>query len=65
MIDRPNKDILKAVRAEQGLTQQEAAERAMISTRSWIKYESGERNMMPAPWVLFQLRSNLIKLEDI
>ena len=48
---------LRAIRARLGLTQARAAELASVSTRAWIKYESGERSIPRPTWELFRIRA--------
>lgn len=56
---------VRETRDSLGLTQAEAASRALVSLRAWIKYESGER-AIPAPtWALFRLRTGLVTLRDL
>lgn len=53
---------IRATREALGLTQAEAARRAMVSPRAWIKWESGERPISAPAWALFRLRSRLVTL---
>lgn len=47
------------------ITQAEAARRGLVSTRAWIKWETGERPISAAAWALFRLRSRLATLRQI
>ena len=47
------------------LTQAECANRALVSLRAWIKYESGEREIPAPTWALFRLRTGLISLSQL
>ena len=61
----PTAEQIRDTRACLGLTQAEAARVALVSTRAWVKYESGER-AIPAPtWALFRLRTRLITLSAL
>lgn len=61
----PNPDDLRAARASLGLTQVEAAALCLVSTRAWIKWESGERPISAPAWALFRLRSEIVTLRGI
>lgn len=61
----PSPDILRSTRDSLGLTQAEAAARAMVSPRAWIKYESGERAIPTPTWALFRLRARLVTLRQL
>lgn len=43
---------IKAKRLKAGLTQEEAAQRCMVSRRAWVHYEAGTRNPHKAVEVL-------------
>jgi len=61
----PSAPEIRAARDSLGITQAEAASRALVSTRAWIKWESGERPISGAAWALFRLRSRLATLRQI
>ena len=61
----PSAPEIRAARDALGITQAEAASRALVSTRAWIKWESGERPISGAAWALFRLRSRLATLRQI
>lgn len=63
----PGPNDIRALRGRLGLTQAEAACRALVSLRAWIKYESDtDTREIPAPvWALFRLRSGVISLSDL
>lgn len=56
---------VRETRNRLGLTQAEAASRALVSLRAWIKYESGEREIPAPTWALFRLRTGIISLSDL
>ena len=53
----PSPQQIRDARTRLNLTQAAAAELAAVSTRAWIKYESGERAISRPAWVLFGLRT--------
>lgn len=53
-----NKDDIKAARAKANITQKQAAETVYATSRAWQRWESGEREMSPADWELFLLKTN-------
>lgn len=61
----PSAAEVRAARESVGVTQAEAARRALVSTRAWIKWETGERPISGAAWALFRLRSGLATLRQI
>lgn len=61
----PDATQIRALRTRLGLTQAEASELALVSTRAWIKYESGERTIPAPTWALFRLRAGVATLEQI
>ena len=48
---------IRAGRQAADLTQTQAAELVHANLRSWQKWEGGEREMHPAFWELFQLKT--------
>lgn len=61
----PTPEEIRALRSRLGLTQAEAASRALVTPRAWIKYESGEREIPAPTWALFRLRTGVISLSDL
>lgn len=61
----PSAADVRAARESVGVTQAEAARRALVSTRAWIKWETGERPISGSAWALFRLRSGLATLRQI
>ena len=59
----PSAEDVKEIRSKLGLTQAAAAECIHVSTRTWIKYESDERQMHVAFWELFQIKNKLISID--
>lgn len=57
----PTGEEIAAVRAQLGLTQTEACERAYISRPRWADYEGNVRPIDIARWHLFLIRSGLLK----
>lgn len=55
--DRPTPDQVRAARKAAGLTQTEAGALCHRSLRAWMQAEAGERNLDPAAWELFLLRT--------
>lgn len=62
---RPAPDVIRHIRSRLGITQAEAAFRALVALRTWIKYESGEREIPAPTWALFRLRTGIISLSDL
>jgi putative transcriptional regulator len=60
---------IKAARIAAGLTQRAAGELLFTGTRVWQQWESGERRMHPAFWLLFRIRSSgdydIAQFEDL
>lgn len=56
---------IRSARESLGLTQAEAARRAMVSLRAWIKWERGENPVSAPAWALFRLRSRLVTLREL
>lgn len=50
---------VKQARAAAELTQAEAASLIYSETRSWQRYESGERTMHPAFFELFKIKTRI------
>jgi transcriptional regulator with XRE-family HTH domain len=61
----PTPRVLREVREGLGLTSEAAAGRAMVATRTWIKWERGERSISTPAWALFLLRSGLLTLQRL
>ena len=61
----PSPANIRSTRESLGLTQAEAAARAMVSLRAWIKWESGERTISAPAWALFRLRSRLVTMREL
>lgn len=61
----PSNADIRSARESLGITQAEAAARARVSLRAWIKYESGERPISDPAWALFRLRSRLVTLREL
>jgi putative transcriptional regulator len=53
----PSPEEIRAARKLAGLTQDSAAKLVFSNTRSWQRWESGERKMHLAIWELFNLKS--------
>lgn len=54
----PDSEEIRARRQAAGLTQSEAAGLVHAGLRAWQKWEGGERQMHPAFWELFQLKTH-------
>lgn len=52
----PTPDAIRRARREAGLTQAKAASLVWRTARNWQQWESGERKMDYALWVLFTIR---------
>ena len=61
----PTHDEIRATRNRLGLSPAEAAARALVAYRTWVKYETGEREIPAPTWALFRLRSGVITLSDL
>jgi putative transcriptional regulator len=57
MIEFPNPEKLKTVRAAMGFTQREAAEIVHVSLRAWQLWEAGDRKIPPGLWELLIIKS--------
>lgn len=57
MAAAPSPDEVKNARNSVGLSQQEAGALVYVGTRTWQKWEYGERKMHPAFWELFILKT--------
>lgn len=55
--DRPTPDQIRASREAVGITQREAAGLVCVESRTWQRWESGDRSMSPALWELFTLKT--------
>lgn len=53
----PEPEQIKKARTDAGLTQTEAAEKIYCSLGACKKWESGEREMHPAFWELFLIKT--------
>lgn len=56
---------VRAARESAGLSQSQAAALALVSTRAWIKWESGENAVSLPAWTLFRLRAGIISMSDL
>lgn len=54
---QPSSDQIRTARQAAGLTLAAAAALVHANTRSWQKWEAGERAMHPAFWELFLIKS--------
>ena len=59
MAESPTPSDIRAARQSLGLSQSEAARLCLVSTRAWIKWESGERAVSAPAWALFRLVTGL------
>lgn len=57
----PTLNQIKSERKKAGLTQSEAAKLIYKALRTWQQYEAGDREMDPAYWELFKIKSQQIK----
>lgn len=48
---------IRNLRSALGITQQQAGELIGATRRAWQEWEGGRRNMPPAKWELFQIKS--------
>ena len=65
MIETPTPAQIRAARLEAGISQKRAGQALFVGTRTWQKWEFGERAMMPALWELFLLKIGKHELERI
>lgn len=56
-IESPNKDQIRTARKNAGLTQTQASALIHCSLRTWQQWEAGDREMHPAFWELFLMKS--------
>lgn len=56
----PTKEEVREARTSLSLTQEAAGKLINVSRKTWVKYESGERNMHAAFWELFQIKTEAI-----
>lgn len=61
----PTPSFIRTTRDRLGLTQAEAAALCLVSTRAWVKYESGERSIPAPTWALFRLRAGVLTLRQL
>lgn len=54
----PTPQQVRRAREKAGLSRADAAALVYRSVRVWEKYETGERNMDPAVWELWQMKVN-------
>ena len=57
----PSKEEVREARTSLSLTQEAAGKLINVSRKTWVKYESGERNMHAAFWELFQMKTDAIR----
>ena len=62
MTPPPTPAAIRAAREAAGLTQPQAAALVHTDTRSWRRWELGERAMHPAFWELFRLKTGCCDL---
>ena len=62
MIEKPTPEQIKEARKSLGFTQTQAAAVIYKKLLAWQRYESGERNMDPALYELFLLKTGQLKL---
>ena len=60
----PTTTEIKSARIESDMTQAEAADLVHSDIRTWRRWENGERNMSPAVWELFRLKSGQLKIDN-
>ena len=53
----PTPEQIRAARQSANLTQTQAAELIYKQRLAWARYESGDREMDPALWELFQIKT--------
>lgn len=53
----PTADKVRAMREDLGLTQQQAADVVHVDARTWRKWELAEREMHPAFFELFRIKT--------
>ena len=53
----PTPEEIRTARLSAGLTQRQAGEVIGAAERTWQDWERGARNMPPAKWELFRLRT--------
>jgi len=56
-MNSPTPEEIKSARIAAGLTQPEAAALVYVDIRAWQYWESGQRNMHPTKWELFNLKT--------
>lgn len=56
MSKSPTPNQVRKAREKAGLSRADAAALVYRSVRVWEKYETGERNMDPAVWELWQIK---------
>lgn len=57
----PTKEEIKQARTDAGLTQSKAAELIYKKIRTWQQWEAGDREMDPAFFELFKIKSSMLK----
>lgn len=58
-MESPNPEEIRRAREKSGLTQTEAAEEIYCSLGAWQKWELGKRQMHPAFFELFMIKTTL------
>ena len=61
----PSPGDIRAARDAAGLTQEQAAALVHAARRAWQDWERGERQMPPAAWELFRLKTCGVALPAI
>jgi putative transcriptional regulator len=56
-MNSPTPEEIKAARKAAGLTQTEAAALVYVTRSAWQRWEQKERDMQPAIWELFNLKT--------
>jgi putative transcriptional regulator len=56
-MNSPTPEQIRAAREAAGLTQAAAATLIQCSRRAWVKWERGERQIHPAMWELFLIKT--------
>lgn len=57
----PTPEQIRQARQSAGLTQSEAAKVVYATTRTWERWEAGDRKMSPATYEFFLIRTGQIK----
>lgn len=63
--EKPTSEQIIRARERAKMTQAQAAALIYKKYRAWHRYETGERNMDPAFWELWQIKAKIAQLDEV